>query len=125
MKNDGKITKENAREYQRKSAEARSRNVERRKAFKDIFNELLNEAGGTYDGKEVTKKEAMVIKALQYMLDSSADINEGRAYLKAFEIVRDTIDEKPTDRHEIANLDEHTNNLKELLEQRNESRREV
>lgn len=119
------FTSETGKLNQPKSVESRKRNAERNKAFKEIFNEILNEKGGVYEGEEITKKQAIVIKALQYMLDSSADINEGRTYLKAFEIVRDTIDEKPTDRHEIANLDEHTNNLKELLEQRNESRREV
>jgi hypothetical protein len=37
---------------------------------------------------------------------------------KSFEVLRDTIGQKPTDKVEVANLDEAKNELKELLDQR-------
>ena len=37
---------------------------------------------------------------------------------KSFEVLRDTIGQKPTDKVEVANLDKAKNELKELLDQR-------
>ena len=120
MKNDGKITKENAKEYQAKSAQARRRNAQERKAFKEIFDELLNERGGTYNGEEISKKQAIAIKALGYLLDKDANLDEARAYMYAFERVRDTVGEKPMEKVAVAGLDDEKAKLDELLNQRKE-----
>lgn len=110
------FTSETGKLNQPKSVESRKRNAERNKAFKEIFNEILSEKGGVYEGEEITKKQAIVIKALQYMLDSSADINEGRTYLKAFEIVRDTIDEKPIEKTQNIGTQEEKDNFDALID---------
>lgn len=120
MKKDGKITKENAKEYQAKSAQARRRNAQERKAFKEIFDELLNERGGTYNGEEISKKQAIAIKALGYLLDKDANLDEARAYMYAFEKVRDTVGEKPMEKVAVAGLDDEKAKLDELINQRKE-----
>lgn len=72
-------------------------------AFRDCFNTILEEDGGKYNGKTVSKKQLIAIKALKYLLDEK-DLS-AHEFAKMFEIVRDTIGERPVERVEQLNID--------------------
>ena len=99
---DGRITTENASEYQRRSVEARNRNTAERRAFRDIFNEILCEDGGTYKGEVVSKKTLIAIKALKYLLEENE--LDAREFARMFEVVRDTAGEKPVERIQVTEI---------------------
>lgn len=91
-----KRTKEMQREIQSMGGKARAEKHRRDATFRELINDILAEDGGTYDGKPITKKQYIVIKALKYMLDEELDL-DAREFVKFFEMVRDTIGEKPTE----------------------------
>lgn len=64
---DTQFTKENAREMQARSSEARNRNKERRKALKDILYVELEKP--ISEGSEITKAEWLVVKMIQNLKD--------------------------------------------------------
>lgn len=112
---NGRITSENATEYQARSVESRKQNNEGKKAFREFFNDLLNERGGTLNGRPATKKELVTARAVKMLLDENTDDKD---FLRAFEVIRDTIGEKPIEKVAVGASDEAKNELKELLEQR-------
>lgn len=103
---DGKFTKENAREMQARGVEKRKQNTAERKAFKDYFDELLNESGGTYNGEPATRKKILAVKMINYLTNDGADLDEGKAFTQIFKEIRDTIGEKPIDKVAVANIDQ-------------------
>lgn len=109
------FTEENARANQALSAQARKQNNEGKKAFREFFNSLLEEKGGMLNGRPATKKELVTARAIKMLLDENTDDKD---FLKAFEIIRDTIGEKPVEKVSVGASDEAKNELKELLEQR-------
>ena len=114
------FTEENARENQLRSAKKRKQNNENQKAFRDFFNSLLDEKGGTFNGREATKKELITARAIKILLDERTKDPD---FLKAFEIIRDTIGEKPVEKVAVGASDEAKNELAELLEQRKDARK--
>lgn len=72
-------------------------------AFRDCINAILEEDGGKYNGETISKKKLIAIKALKYLLDDN-DIT-AHEFARMFEIVRDTIGEKPVERVEQLNID--------------------
>nr|MBQ4458189.1 hypothetical protein [Clostridia bacterium] len=72
-------------------------------AFRDCFNAILDEDGGKYNGETVSKKQLIAIKALKYLLDSN-DLS-AHEFARMFEVVRDTVGEKPVERVEQLNID--------------------
>ncbi len=110
---NGRITKENATEYQQRSVESRKLNTEGRKAFKEFFNSLLDEKGGMLNGREATKKELVTARAVRILLDE--DTND-KDFLKAFEIIRDTIGEKPIDKHQVSGSQEERDSFDALID---------
>lgn len=64
---------------------------------------MLDEDGGKYNGETISKKKLIAIKALKYLLDEN-DLS-AHEFAKMFEIVRDTIGEKPVERVEQLNID--------------------
>jgi hypothetical protein len=84
-----KRTPEEAKEITSKGGIASGESKRRRKTFKEIFELLLQEKA--IDGSELTNDELI---SLQMIVEA----NKGNT--KAFEIVRDTIGEKPTDKTE-------------------------
>lgn len=72
-------------------------------AFRDFFNSVLDEDGGEYNGETISKKKLIAIKALKYLLDEKE--LSAHEFAKMFEIVRDTIGEKPVERVEQLNID--------------------
>lgn len=98
---DGKITKETATEYQKRSAESRKKNTAERKAFKEWMDSVLNE-DTEYNGEIISNKHLIAIKAVNLLLKEDLDARE---FARLFEIVRDTIGEKPVERVEQLNID--------------------
>ena len=109
------FTEENARENQLRSAKKRKENNADCKAFREFFNNLLNENGGTLNGRYATKKELVTARAIRILLDAETT---NKDFLKAFEIIRDTIGEKPVEKVAVGATDDAKNELAELLEQR-------
>lgn len=71
--------------------------------FRDFFNSVLDEDGGKYNGETISKKKLIAIKALKYLLNENE--LSAHEFAKMFEIVRDTIGEKPVERVEQLNID--------------------
>ena len=115
---DGRITSENAQEYQQRSVESRKLNTEGRKAFREFFNNLLDEKGGVLNGREATKKELVTARAIRILLDEDTTDKD---FLKAFEVIRDTIGEKPIEKVAVGATEEAKSELAELLKQRKDA----
>lgn len=107
------ITPENASDYQKRSAEARKQNNENKKAFREYFNRLLDEKGGTLDGREATKKELITARAIKILLDKDTKDTD---FLRAFEVIRDTIGEKPIEKMQNIGSQEEKDNFDVLID---------
>lgn len=77
----------------------------KKKAFKELFEAMLAEDGGKLNGRIVTKKELITARALQLLLDQDRN-TEDRDFLKALEIVRDTVGEKPVDKVMVSEIEQ-------------------
>lgn len=73
-------------------------------AFRDCFNAILEEDGGKYNGETISKKKLIAIKALKYLLDENE--LSAHEFARMFEIVRDTIGEKPIDKVQFSEVDQ-------------------
>lgn len=78
----------------------------RKKEFRELFEKMLDEQGGNLNGEPVTRKELIVARAMKLLQDP--DSSDAREFLKAFEIVRDTIGETVVQRIEVAQIDPQT-----------------
>ena len=76
----------------------------RKKEFRELFEKMLSEDGGHLNGEPVTRKELIVARAMKILQDP--DSSDAREFLKAFEIVRDTIGEKPVEKVMVAEVDQ-------------------
>jgi hypothetical protein len=80
--------------------------------------------GGIASGKAKRENKLIRDRILERMGETDWDtmidnlIERASSDTKSFEVLRDTIGQKPTDKVEVANLDEAKNELKELLDQR-------
>lgn len=80
--------------------------------------------GGIASGKAKRENKLIKDRILERMGETDWDtmidnlIERASSDTKSFEVLRDTIGQKPTDKVEVANLDEAKNELKELLDQR-------
>lgn len=95
-----KFTQEEAKKGGINSGKARRR----KKEFRELFEKMLEETGGNLNGQEATRKEMIVARAMKILLD--ADSSDAKEFLKAFEIVRDTIGEKPVEKVMVAEVDQ-------------------
>lgn len=74
----------------------------RKKEFRELFEKMLAEQGGNLNGEPVTRKEMAVARAVKILTDpNSADTKD---FLRAFEMVRDTIGEKPVEKVMVAEV---------------------
>lgn len=96
-------SREQHSEDSRKGGKASGKSRREQAAFRDFFNSVLDEDGGKYNGETISKKKLIAIKALKYLLDEN-DLS-AHEFAKMFEIVRDTIGEKPVERVEQLNID--------------------
>ena len=91
------------------SGEARRQKRDIRKALEILLEkDYTDKHGNTMSGAE-----AIALKQLEKALKGDT---------KAFEVVRDTVGQKPVEKVAVGATDEAKNELKELLEQRNASR---
>ena len=91
-----------AREMQKKSAEKRKQNTAEKKLIRDRILERMGQ----------TDWDEMIDGLIERSKESD----------KAFELLRDTIGQKPVEKVAVGATDEAKNELKELLEQRNACR---
>jgi hypothetical protein len=96
------LTKKAQREIQVKGAIASNKKQAERRSFKEILSVLLQEK--SVDNPNLTNDQMMNIRLIAEAINGN---------VKAFEIVRDTIGEKPTDKLE-ANL--NVNEIKVVIE---------
>lgn len=89
-----KMDAETKKSIQSKGGKAGAISKRKRKAFKEAIKEALNVIADDENGKTVQDKgiEALLAKFM------SGDV-------KAFEVVRDTVGEKPTDKQEVKVVD--------------------
>lgn len=93
-----KLSQEEAKKGGINSGKARRQ----KKLFREMLESILSEEGGVLNGEKVTRKQMVSAKAVQMLLNpKTAD----KDFLKAFEIVRDTIGEKPVEQVEQLNTD--------------------
>ncbi len=87
-----------AREKGRKGGVASGAARRRKKEFRDVFQALLDgkEIIGS-DGKKLSGTEALAMKVFQLALKGD---------LRAFEIIRDTVGQKPIDKVEVSAIDQ-------------------
>lgn len=86
-KRSPKEVRENGKKGGINSGKARRR----KKEFRELFEKMLEETGGNLNGEPVTRKELIVARAMKLLQDPEA--SDAKEFLKAFEIVRDTIGE--------------------------------
>lgn len=79
-------------------------NNKKRKAFKEYIEGELDK-DTEIDGVTVTVKEAATIRLVSMLLDENIKIND---FLKAFELVREQIGEKPSDKYVVDTIDDET-----------------
>lgn len=66
-----------------------------KKAFRELFEQMLSEGGGTLNGQQVSRKDMVTARAIKML---TSDKTKDQDFLRAFEIVRDTIGEKPVEK---------------------------
>lgn len=92
-----KINEEIAREYQKKSSQARKQNNIIKKLFKDASDEKLNEI---IKGLDKSLQEYGLDKLADYIQRPDADVE---VIMKILAFLRDSSGQKPTDKQEITN----------------------
>ena len=108
-------TKAEQREIARKGGIASGKARRERRALRDLMESRLD---GTveYKGEELSRKDVMAALAIDMLTDPGArDRLSASEFVRAFEMVRDTLGEKPSEKVEVATADQAKFN--ELLEQ--------
>lgn len=88
-------------EYQLSKEEAKKGGINsgkvrrQKKAFRELFEQMLSEDGGTLNGQQVSRKDMVTARAIKML---TSDKTKDQDFLRAFEIVRDTIGEKPVEK---------------------------
>lgn len=98
-------TESEAREAGRKGGIASGEARRRKKAFREWLEEQLDSDGGNLNGQPATKKQLIAARLVQKLLDGNV---EDKDFLRAFEVVRDTIGEKPIDKLSVSTVDQET-----------------
>ncbi len=92
-----KLTVEEASKGGKASGEARRKKRE----IREMLEEYLS-MPAEVNGKEVTRKDVMVLNAIRIVTDGYA---KDADFLRAFELIRDTIGEMPAQRVEVDRID--------------------
>ena len=90
-------TSEQAREYGRRGGIKTAENRMRRKSLKEALEILLEKEYETEKGKKMTGIDLISLKQIEKAIKSGDT--------KAFEVIRDTIGQKPVERVEISDID--------------------
>ena len=102
-----RLTAEEASKGGIASGEARRK----KKAFRELMEHYLSQPA-TVNGEQVTRKDVATVRAVQMLTENELSAAE---FVRLFELVRDTIGEKPTEHVEVATADQAKFN--ELLDQ--------
>lgn len=102
MANEGNLrgaySPSEARENGSKGGKASAASKRRKKEFRDVFQALLyGKQFPDSNGKLFTGTEALAMKVFQLALKGD---------LRAFEIIRDTVGQKPVDKVEVSAIDQ-------------------
>ncbi len=79
-------------------------NNKKRKAFKEYIESELDKET-EINGVTITVKEAATVRLVSMLLDENIKLNE---FLKAFELIREQIGEKPSDKYVVDTIDDET-----------------
>lgn len=117
-----KRTKSEQREIAKKGGKASGQVRKQRKAFKDAFIALLESNIPNDNLKNINDKlEFFGVDTSKYTVNDYLVLAQAIKALsgdtKAFEVIRDTIGEKPTEKQEINNISEEQTLLKDILSQ--------
>ena len=99
------LSTEKAREIGAKGGKASVKARRKKKEFRELFEKMLAEDGGVLNGEQVTRKDLITAKAIRLLMAETTDTKD---FLRAFEIVRDTIGEKPIEKVMVAEVDQQT-----------------
>lgn len=94
-------TKSEQREIAKKGGQISGRSRRKKKEFRELFESMLAEKGGELNGKKATRKDMVVARAIKLLL---SDTTKDSDFLKALELVRDTIGEKPVEKIQVAGV---------------------
>lgn len=94
-----KLSQEEAKRGGIASGQARRK----KKEFRELFEKMLSEDGGVLNGEKVTRKDMVTAKAIQVLLSEKTTDKD---FIKAFEVVRDTIGERPVEKVMVAEVDQ-------------------
>lgn len=100
-----KLSVEEAKKGGKASGEARRRKRDIRLALEALLEKDFTDK----HGQTMTGTEAIALKLMEKAMKGDT---------KAFEIIRDSVGQKPTEKLEVSGLDEQKAKLDELLEQR-------
>ena len=90
------------RENARKGGIASGKARREKKAFRELMEHYLSQPD-TVNGEQVTRKDVATFKAVQMLTENELSAAE---FVRLFELVRDTIGEKPTEHVEVATADQ-------------------
>lgn len=101
-----KLTHEEAMENGRKGGKASGKARRERRALRELM-EMRLEGSVEYKGEVVTRKDVMAARAIDMLTDPDArDKMSASEFVRAFEMVRDTLGEKPSEKVEVATADQ-------------------
>lgn len=84
--------KEDAKKIQSKGGHARAEKIKQRKTMREMLDYLLEKKINNKHGEKVNTQEAITLALLKQALNGN---------VKAYEVIRDTIGEKPTEQHKV------------------------
>jgi hypothetical protein len=85
------ICKEDAKKIRSKGGKARAEKIKAKKTMKEMLDYLLEKEIANKNGDKASTQEAITIALIKEALKGN---------VKAFEVIRDTIGEKPTEKQE-------------------------
>ena len=114
-----KLTHEEAMENGRKGGKASGKARRERRALRELMESRLEDSV-EYKGETLSRKDVIAARAIDMLTDpDTRDKLTTSEFVRAFEMVRDTLGEKPSEKVEVATADQAKFN--ELLEQLEEA----
>ena len=111
MANEQNLTHKLTVSEQRAGGKASGEARRKKKAFRELIEHYLSQPS-TVNGEQVTRKDVAAVRAVQMLTEDELSASE---FVRLFELVRDTIGEKPTDSVRVETVEQAK--FGELLEQ--------
>lgn len=96
------IAADKQREIARKGAYAAAEARRRKKAFRELIEDALQEPAGTVNGVNINAKEMITYRLVEIAKDPKTS---PRVLLRAYETLRDSIGEKPVEKIQVSGAD--------------------